>query len=326
MEWCTSTPLSRRRWRRVLVTSHSLRQDEDRPDTIPRQRAVIRSLVATARPRQWIKNVLVFAAPATAGVLLQPAALAKATVAFVAFSMASSAMYFLNDVNDRVRDAAHPTKRLRPMAAGDLSRRTAWVTAVVLMATAVLTAAVGAGAPLTGAVVAYLVLVTAYTYWLKDIVLVDVVAVAATFVLRAAAGGLAVGVYLSSWFLLVACFGALFVVTGRRFAEYHALEESRGHHRRTLDDYSEPMLRSMLTSSSTVTITAYCIWAFEGQGSRNVLAALSIIPFLLGIYRYAMLGEAGAGGSPEDVFLRDRFLQITCILWLSCVVAGVYLG
>jgi decaprenyl-phosphate phosphoribosyltransferase len=308
------------------VTSHSLRQDEDRPDTIPRQRAVIRSLVATARPRQWIKNVLVFAAPATAGVLLQPAALAKATVAFVAFSMASSAMYFLNDVNDRVRDAAHPTKRLRPMAAGDLSRRTAWVTAVVLMATAVLTAAVGAGAPLTGAVVAYLVLVTAYTYWLKDIVLVDVVAVAATFVLRAAAGGLAVGVYLSSWFLLVACFGALFVVTGRRFAEYHALEESRGHHRRTLDDYSEPMLRSMLTSSSTVTITAYCIWAFEGQGSRNVLAALSIIPFLLGIYRYAMLGEAGAGGSPEDVFLRDRFLQITCILWLSCVVAGVYLG
>jgi decaprenyl-phosphate phosphoribosyltransferase len=326
MEWCTSTPLSRRWWRRVLVTSQSLRQDEDRPDTIPRQRAVIRSLVATARPRQWIKNVLVFAAPATAGVLLQPAALAKATVAFVAFSMASSAMYFLNDVNDRVRDAAHPTKRLRPMAAGDLSRRTAWVTAVVLMATAVLTAAVGAGAPLTGAVVAYLVLVTAYTYWLKDIVLVDVVAVAATFVLRAAAGGLAVGVYLSSWFLLVACFGALFVVTGRRFAEYHALEESRGHHRRTLDDYSEPMLRSMLTSSSTVTITAYCIWAFEGQGSRNVLAALSIIPFLLGIYRYAMLGEAGAGGSPEDVFLRDRFLQITCILWLSCVVAGVYLG
>ena len=308
------------------MTSHSLRQDENRPDTIPRQRAVIRSLVATARPRQWIKNVLVFAAPATAGVLLQPAALAKATVAFVAFSMASSAMYFLNDVNDRVRDAAHPTKRLRPMAAGDLSRRTAWVTAVVLMATAVLTAAVGAGAPLTGAVVAYLVLVTAYTYWLKDIVLVDVVAVAATFVLRAAAGGLAVGVYLSSWFLLVACFGALFVVTGRRFAEYHALEESRGHHRRTLDDYSEPMLRSMLTSSSTVTITAYCIWAFEGQGSRNVLAALSIIPFLLGIYRYAMLGEAGAGGSPEDVFLRDRFLQITCILWLSCVVAGVYLG
>jgi decaprenyl-phosphate phosphoribosyltransferase len=309
-----------------LVTSQSLRPDEDRRDSISRQRALIRSLVATARPRQWIKNVLVFAAPATAGVLLQPAALAKAMIAFVAFSLASSAMYFLNDVKDRVRDAAHPTKRLRPMAAGDLSRRDAWMAAVVLMATAVVTAAAGAGVPLAAAVVAYLVLVTAYTYWLKDVVLVDVVAVAATFVLRAAAGGLAVGVYLSSWFLLVACFGALFVVTGRRFAEYRALEGRRGHHRRTLDDYSEPMLRSMLTSSSTVTITAYCLWAFEGQGSRNVLAALSIIPFVLGIYRYAMLGEAGSGGSPEDVFLRDRFLQITCVLWLSFVVAGVYLG
>jgi decaprenyl-phosphate phosphoribosyltransferase len=309
-----------------LVTSQSLRPDEDRRDSISRQRALIRSLVATARPRQWIKNVLVFAAPATAGVLLQPAALAKAMIAFVAFSLASSAMYFLNDVKDRVRDAAHPTKRLRPMAAGDLSRRDAWIAAVVLMATAVVTAAAGAGVPLAAAVVAYLVLVTAYTYWLKDVVLVDVVAVAATFVLRAAAGGLAVGVYLSSWFLLVACFGALFVVTGRRFAEYRALEGRRGHHRRTLDDYSEPMLRSMLTSSSTVTITAYCLWAFEGQGSRNVLAALSIIPFVLGIYRYAMLGEAGSGGSPEDVFLRDRFLQITCVLWLSFVVAGVYLG
>jgi len=309
-----------------VVTSQSLRRDEDRQDSIPRQRAVMRSLVATARPRQWIKNVLVFAAPATAGVLLQPAALAKAVTAFVAFSMASSAMYFLNDVKDRVPDAAHPTKRLRPMAAGELSRGLAWMAAVVLMATALVTAAAGAGVPLAAAVVAYLVLVTAYTYWLKDVVLVDVVAVAATFVLRAAAGGLAVGVYLSSWFLLVACFGALFVVTGRRFAEYRALEERRGHHRRTLDEYSEPMLRSMLTSSSTVTITAYCLWAFEGQGSRNVLAALSIVPFVLGIYRYAMLGEAGSGGSPEDVFLRDRFLQITCVLWLSFVVASVYLG
>jgi decaprenyl-phosphate phosphoribosyltransferase len=308
------------------VTSQSLRQHEDQPESGPRRRAAIRSLLATARPRQWIKNALVFAAPATAGVLLEPAALARTLVAFVAFCLASSATYFLNDAKDLVRDTAHPTKRFRPVAAGELSRRSAWLVAVVLMVSSVITAATGAGAPLTAAILAYLALATAYTYWLKDIVLVDVVAVAATFVLRAAAGGLAVGVYLSSWFLLVACFGALFVVTGRRFAEYRALDDRRGDHRKTLDDYSEPMLRSMLTSSSTVTITAYCLWAFEGQGSRNALAALSIAPFVVGIYRYAMLGEAGSGGSPEDVFLRDRFLQVACILWLSCVVAGVYLG
>jgi decaprenyl-phosphate phosphoribosyltransferase len=307
------------------VTSQSLRQRDQRQEPGGGRRSRVRSLVDTARPRQWIKNALVFAAPATAGVLLEPAALAKTLVAFAAFCLASSAMYFLNDAKDLMRDTEHPTKRLRPVAAGELSRRSAWLVAGILMVSAVITAA-GAGAPLTAAVLAYLALATAYTYWLKDIVLVDVFAVAATFVLRAAAGGLAVGVYLSSWFLIVACFGALFVVTGRRFAEYRALDDRRGNHRKTLDDYSEPMLRSMLISSSTVTITAYCLWAFEGQGSRNVLAALSIAPFVLGIYRYAMLGEAGSGGSPEDVFLRDRFLQIVCILWLSCVVAGVYLG
>jgi len=308
------------------VTQHSLRQHEGRREPTSRQRTVIRSLVATARPRQWIKNALVYAAPGTAGVLLQPANLGRATVAFLAFCMASSGMYFFNDVKDRVRDTAHPTKRLRPVAAGNLSRRDAWVAGATLTVAAVVTAAAGAGLPLTAAVVAYLVLAVSYTYWLKDVVLVDVVAVAATFVLRAAAGGIAVGVYLSSWFLLVACFGALFVVTGKRFAEYRALGGTRGNHRKTLDDYSEQTLRSMLTSSSTVTITAYCLWAFEGQGSRNPFAALSILPLVLGLYRYALLREAGSCDSPEELLLRDRFLQIASILWLLLVGAGVYLG
>jgi decaprenyl-phosphate phosphoribosyltransferase len=308
------------------VTSPSLRQHEDRLQSSPQQRGVIRSLVATARPRQWIKNTLTFAAPGAAGVLMQPAVFGRVMIAFVAFCLASSGMYFLNDVKDRARDIAHPTKRLRPVAAGDLSRRNAWIAAAALVTAAVVMAALGVGAPLTAAIVTYLGLATAYTYWLKDVALLDVFAIAATFVLRAAAGGLAAAVYLSSWFLLVACFGALFVVTGKRFAEYRALEMMRGNHRKTLDDYSEPMLRLMLISSLTVTVTAYCLWAFEGQGSRNLFAALSIVPFVLGLYRYALLGEAGAGESPEELFLSDRFLQTTCSIWLSCVGAGVYLG
>jgi decaprenyl-phosphate phosphoribosyltransferase len=309
-----------------LVTSPSLQQHEGRSQPTSQQRGVIRSLVITARPRQWIKNTLVFAAPAAAGVVQQPAVFARVLIAFAAFCLASSGMYFLNDVKDRTADIAHPTKRLRPVAAGDLPKRNAWMVAATLVAAAVVTAAVGVGAQLTAAIVGYLGLATAYTYGLKKIVLVDVFAVAATFVLRAAAGGLAAAVYLSSWFLLVACFGALFVVTGRRFAEYRTLELLRGNHRKTLDDYSEPMLRSMLTSSLTVTIAAYCLWAFEGQGSRNPFAALSIIPFVLALYRYALLGESGGGESPEDLFLGDRFLQATCCVWLSCVAAGVYLG
>jgi decaprenyl-phosphate phosphoribosyltransferase len=287
---------------------------------------VLRSMVSTARPRQWIKNALVFGAPATAGVLLQPTALAQACAAFVAFCLASSGMYFLNDVRDRARDIEHPAKRLRPVAAGDLSHRHAWLAGTVLTVAALVVAAVGAGLPLAAAAIAYIVLAIAYTYRLKDIVLVDVAAVAGTFVLRAAAGGLAVGVYLSSWFLLVACFGALFVVTGKRFAEYRSLGEVRGSHRKTLDEYSEQTLRFMLTSSATVTITAYCLWAFEGQGARNPMAALSILPLVLGLYRYALLREAGAPDSPEDLLLRDRFLQVTAVAWVVCVGASVVLG
>jgi decaprenyl-phosphate phosphoribosyltransferase len=308
-----------------VVTVQSLGQQEGRQELGPRQRGVVRCLIATARPRQWIKNLLVFAAPAAAGVLFQPAALGRAVIAFVAFCLASSGMYFLNDVKDRVGDAEHPTKRFRPVAAGQLSRRTAWAAGCALAVASVVVAS-AAGAPLTAAVVAYLGLAVAYTYWLKDIVLVDVVAVAATFVLRAAAGGLAVSVYLSSWFLLVACFGALFVVVGKRFAEYHALGDARGSHRKTLDDYSAQTLRSMLTSSATVTITAYCLWAFEGQGARNPLAALSILPFVLALYRYMLRREAGSCDAPEELVLSDRFLQVTGIAWLLCAGTGVYVG
>ena len=286
---------------------------------------VLRSLVLAARPRQWIKNLLVFAAPGAAGVLFQPAALARTVVAFVAFCLASSAMYFLNDVQDRVRDAEHPSKRFRPVAAGQLSPRAAVVAGSVL-AVASMLAAIPAGWPLTAAVGGYVVLCLAYTYWLKDVVLVDVAAVAATFVLRAAAGGLAVSVYLSSWFLLVACFGALFIVVGKRFAEYRALGGTRGSHRKTLEDYSEQTLRSMLTSSATVTITAYCLWAFEGLGARNPLGALSILPFVLAIYRYSLRREGGACEAPEELFLTDRFLQVAGIAWLLCAGAGVYVG
>jgi decaprenyl-phosphate phosphoribosyltransferase len=303
------------------VTVESLRQREQ----TSRQRGTVRSLVVTARPRQWVKNLLVFAAPGTAGVLFQPWALGRTLIAFVAFCLASSGMYFLNDVQDRVRDREHPTKRLRPIAAGSLAPRSAWAAGAVLAVASVLTASV-AGAALTAAVVAYLALCIAYTYWLKDIALLDVAAVAGTFVLRAAAGGLAVSVYLSSWFLLVACFGALFIVVGKRFAEYRALGDGRGSHRKTLAEYSEQTLRSMMTSSATVTITAYCLWAFEGQGSRNALAAMSIPPFVLALYRYGLLREAGSAAAPEELFLRDRFLQVAAIVWVLCAGTGVYLG
>jgi decaprenyl-phosphate phosphoribosyltransferase len=291
-----------------------------------RQRGELgRALLVTARPRQWAKNLLVFGAPITGHALLQPGPLARATLTFVAFCLVSSGMYYVNDIVDRRMDRAHPRKRFRPIAAGQLGVRLALAVAVLLVVGG-LTVAVWGGGPEVGAVVAvYVALTLAYTFVLRDIVLVDLAAVAGGFVLRAVAGGVAVDVPLSSWFLIVACFGALFIATGKRRAEHSGLGEARGDHRRTLAEYTEPYLRYVMSSASTVTIAAYCLWAFEGASGRSLASALSILPFVLGIYRYAMLLDAGSGDAPEDIVMRDRPLQLAGLLWVVLVILGVYL-
>jgi decaprenyl-phosphate phosphoribosyltransferase len=203
--------------------------------------------------------------------------------------------------------------------------RLAVAVAVLLIAGGMAVAVWSGGLRLGAVIGAYAAIALAYTFVLRSIVLVDLAAVAAGFVLRAVAGGVAVDVPLSSWFLLVACFGALFIATGKRRAEHGYLGQTRGDHRKTLDEYSEPYLRYVMSSASTVTIAAYCLWAFEGEAGRSLPAALSILPFVLGIYRYAMLLEAGRGGAPEDVVLRDRPLQICGLFWVLLVGIGVYL-
>jgi decaprenyl-phosphate phosphoribosyltransferase len=286
---------------------------------------LIHALLVTARPRQWAKNVLVFGAPATGGVLLESEAFARVVVAFLALCLAASGIYYVNDIVDRVVDRAHPRKRLRPIAAGELPIRLAAVFAALLITGGVAVAVWGGGLRLAGVVGAYATLALAYTFVLRSIVLVDLAAVAGGFVLRAVAGGVAVDVPLSSWFLIVACFGALFIATGKRRAEHHYLGQARGEHRRTLDEYSELYLRYVMSSASTVTIAAYCLWAFEGEAGRSLPAALSILPFVLGIYRYAMLLDAGRGGAPEDIVLRDRPLLLCGLAWILLVGLGVYL-
>lgn len=284
-----------------------------------------RALLVTARPRQWAKNILVFGAPATGGALLEPHLVARAVLVFLAFCLASSGMYYVNDIVDRPMDRVHPRKRLRPIVAGQLAVAPAWAVAVLLVAGGIAVAARGGGPRVAAVVAVYVALSLAYTFVLRGIVLVDLAAVAGGFVLRAAAGGVAVGVPLSSWFLLVTCFGALFIATGKRRAEHSHLGQNRGDHRKTLEEYSEPYLRYIMGNASTVTITAYCLWAFEGASGRSLAAALSILPFVLGIYRYAMLLDAGRGGAPEEVVLRDRPLQLCGLLWVLLVTIGVYL-
>ena len=201
-----------------------------------------RALLRTARPKQWLKNVLVFSAPAAAGVLDEPRHLAETFVAFAAFCLAASGTYFLNDALDHEADRQHPVKRSRPIAAGALDPGVAKGVAVVLVL-----AGIGLAAPLNGGRLAavvggYVALTFSYSTWLKHEAVLDLAAVAAGFVLRAIAGGVATNVGISDWFLIVAGAGSLFIVTGKRHAEQVELGDAGIGHRSTLGAYSTQFL------------------------------------------------------------------------------------
>jgi decaprenyl-phosphate phosphoribosyltransferase len=178
----------------------------------------------------------------------------------------------------------------------------------------------------TGLLALYAVITLSYSLWLKEIAVVDLAAVASGFVLRAISGGVAADVPISDWFLIVASFGSLFMVAGKRHAEHLDLREGRGSHRATLEEYSLGFLGYVRSVSSGIAITAYCLWAFEKADLADVpvLFQLSIIPFVLAILRYALLLDAGRGGAPEEVVLGDRHLQVLGLVWVGLFAAGVY--
>lgn len=286
---------------------------------------MVKAIVRTARPKQWTKNVLVFAAPAAAGVLDQRDALLQTLVAFIGFCLAASGTYFLNDANDAPADRLHPTKRLRPIAAGDLDVRTARIIAAVLVVLALLVTAPINDFKLSGVIAAYVVITLSYTMWLKYEPVIDLVAVAAGFVLRAIAGGVATDVPLSDWFLIVAGAGSLFIVTGKRHAEQVELGSDSLEHRRTLGEYSTAYLGYVRAVASGVMITAYCLWAFENAASTgdDTWFRLSIVPFVIAVLRYALVVDQGGGGAPEEVVLSDRVLQVVGLIWLVTFALGV---
>jgi decaprenyl-phosphate phosphoribosyltransferase len=277
------------------------------------------------RPKQWAKNVLVVAAPAAAGVLSHGDVLGNVALAFVAFCLISSATYLLNDVRDLESDRLHPVKRTRPIAARELSVPHALVLAAVLLVGGFALAAAVRLEFLIVAVV-YIAITASYTLWLKHIAVVDIVAIASGFILRAVAGGVAADVPLSRWFLIVASFGSLFVVSGKRHGEHIDLGEEGAEVRPTLGAYSRNYLQYVWTMTSGVTVAAYCLWAFEMAPKEETVPfyELSIVPFVTFILRYAMLLEQGHGGAPEDVVLGDRTLLILAATWAAIFGAGVY--
>lgn len=283
--------------------------------------------IRAMRPRQWIKNVLVFAAPLSAGVLFDPHVILRCILAFFAFSMASATIYLINDIMDVAEDRLHPRKRFRPIAAGELKVPVAWGMSVVTCAIAV-----GLGfwtAKMLGVtIVVYLVLQILYTQFLKHQPIIDLAMVSSGFLLRAIAGGVAAGIELSSWFLLVASFGSLFMVAGKRYSEMVALGADAGT-RRSLAAYTVSYLRFAWHLSAAVTLMSYCLWAFEQSRLHPSLwgvpwTVLSIAPLTIGLLQYAMEVDKGDAGEPEDVVLKHRALQVIGLIWLAIVAIAVF--
>ena len=296
--------------------------------------SLVHGLVRLARPRQWIKNLLVFVAPGAAGVLLHGTVLWHAAAAFGIFCLAASGTYYLNDALDADADRNHPTKRFRPVAAGVVP-----VALALTLGVAMLVASVGLGAWLAGwhlSVVmgAYVAIQLAYSSGLKNEPVLDLACVSAGFILRAVAGGVATSVPLSNWFLIVVSFGSLLIVTGKRSGEKQLLDEDATDHstvRQTLGLYTPSFLRSVRTLSAAVTVSAYCLWAFERAsqvhpGRDPIWFQLTIIPFVIALLHVLRLLDSGAGAAPEELALHDHRLQIYGACWVILFAIGAYAG
>jgi decaprenyl-phosphate phosphoribosyltransferase len=278
-------------------------------------------LLRACRPGQWSKNLLVLAAPCAAGVIDRSSVAAQVAGAFVVLCLLSSSTYLVNDVRDREQDRLHPRKRTRPVAAGEILPRTALLAAAALAIAGVAIAAtirleLGAVAGL------YLALTFSYSLWWRHIVVADIFAIALGFVLRAFAGGVATDIYLSRWFVIVTACCAIFLVAAKRYAELRGNSGPQPG-RVTLQSYSTTSLRAVIAAAAAMAGTGYISWALTRPA--NVLwYALSIVPFLGWLARYARLIGAGAGEAPEELILRDKALLALSVIWTLLVIGGVY--
>jgi len=290
-------------------------------------RSIVASLVASLRPRQWLKNVLVFAAPLAAGSLLEPAVLVPSLVAFVAFCLISSATYLINDVRDIEADQAHPVKRNRPIAAGQLPVVVA-VGAAAILAVVALALALAVNLALFATVLAYAIFTLGYTLVFKHEPVIELALLAVGFLLRAIAGGVAAELPISRWFLIVAGFGSLFMAAGKRFSELQRTISENGDAsnaaRRSLSGYTTGYLRFVWGLAAAVTVTAYCLWAFEvGLAESSFpFAEWSVLPFVLAILRYAVDVDSGEAEAPEEVVLHDPVLMVLGVAWLALFGLG----
>ncbi len=297
------------------------------PAAWPGGRSSAALLVASLRPAEWTKNLLVFAGALFGGRLLDLPAVGMAVATFAVFCGLSGAIYLFNDLVDRAADQRHPLKRLRPIASGRLAPAAAASVALVLAASAVIVAF--ALRPALGAVaVTYLGLLGAYSLGLKHLVIIDALTIAAGFVLRAVAGALAVSVPIGQWLLVCTTLLALFLALSKRRHELTLLADAATGHRRILHEYSPYLLDQMIAVVTASTLVAYSVYATSAETAQRLgTDRLGLtIPFVLyGIFRYLYLvHQKRAGGSPAALLLTDAPLLACVGLWAAAVALILY--
>ena len=288
----------------------------------PRSAAgLLRGLVRTARPRQWVKNVLVVAAPAAAGRLFSGPALGRLALVFALFTACAAAVYLINDARDAAADRAHPVKRHRPVAAGQVPVPVAYAAGGVLAVLAPALAAWLCSPAVCALLTAYIGMQLAYCVSLKHVLVVDLAVVTTGFLMRAMAGGLALGIPLSRWFLITTGFGALFMVAAKRYSEAVQMAGAAGATRALLTEYTTGYLRFVWQLAAGVSVLGYCLWALEegGVAGTGLLPwrQLSMVAFVFAVLRYAVFADRGTAGEPEDVVLHDRALAVIGLVWLA---------
>ncbi len=286
------------------------------------------ALLASMRPGQWTKNLFVFAGVVFSQSLGEGFLLLRAAGAFAIFCLLSGSGYLINDLRDMREDRAHPRKRTRPLASGRLTPRQAWTTAAVTASVAV-GVSFSLGAAFGWIALSYFLLTVAYSLVLKHLVILDVMAVALGFVLRAAAGGAVIGVNVSSWLIICTVLLALFLVLGKRRHELLSLGETAGQHRSVLSEYSPGLLDQMMSVVTASTVVTYALYTMSPRtvAEFGTSGLKYTIPFVLyGIFRYLYLVHRKRdGGRPEMILITDRPLLASVTLWLAAVIVIVYL-
>jgi 4-hydroxybenzoate polyprenyltransferase len=285
------------------------------------------AIVRCLRPKQWTKNLLVFAGLVFTYNLLNPGMLGRVVLAFVAFCMLSSAGYIWNDLRDVSADRLHPTKRRRPIAAGLVPPWLA-VTLALALAAAGLLLALSLGTSFMLVASLYLLLTASYSIWLKHLVLIDVFGISAGFVLRAVGGAVVIGVPVSPWLYVCTVLVSLFLGLGKRRNELEVLEAGAAGHRKNLEQYSLELVDQLILIVASVTIMAYSLYTFSAENLPRDHSMMLTIPLVMyGLFRYLYLVRVkGRGGAPEDLLLTDPGMLGTAVAWVLLTVAVLYVA